>query len=374
MVMNMKKERKERAELRPDLLVVREFVNTLLEESLKSKENNRENNPDEKENKKEVINKKEIMNKIKNKTINAVTVLEVNQLRFLSEMLRLNKELHKARVNGYVDAGFTVGRIEVKLIQDGIVGIGSGPFKAIFEVGLTIDPITGLPYYPGSGIKGAVRSFVEAHYGEDVADSLFGESDKEGHVSLAVFTDLIPIGCEDSCSIFRGLVINPHYYEGGRLVESEIKVKPVPVIHIGIPKGLIFGMAIAIRKSDKKVNEVIEYLKKNVSSSKNNDVKPLNEMLKKVLNANHISDDKKVLYVVSLLTLFTLRKGIAARSSKGYNVFEPYKCDNLDTCLKFNVVSWEVKGRCELCQEKKERKDKSTRSFNKGKGRRRRWR
>jgi len=297
---------------RPDLAIIKNFVSNV-KSNIKS-------------------------NTLKLELAEMMSFLTKTQLQFLSQMLKLNKKLHEERLKGYLNAGYYAGRLEVKLVSDGIIGIGGGPFKAIFEVGLNVDPITGLPYYPGSGLKGAVRSFVE-RYSEDLASALFGETGTEGHASLVVYSDLIPIGCpKEPCSIFKGLVLNPHYYRGGQVVENELEVTPVPIIHVGIPRGLVFGTVIALRRVPKMIENTLGELKKIVE--KHRDEQPWSTMTR-LVQGNDVRES--LMLSLAFLTLYVLKRGISARSSKNYNKFEPFECEDLNNCLTFNVKSWEVR-------------------------------
>ncbi len=340
---------------RPDLKVIDEYIKIFS----KRLTNPPDQNEKDKDRKGPII-PKNITSGMKGELVKVLT-LNV-PTHYLKKALELNKNLHLERAKGYANAGYCAGRLEVKLIRDGIVGMGGGPFKTVFEVGLTIDPVTGLPYYPGSGIKGAVRSYIEKRCAElsdlfqggkkecenkfrDLAEILFGEGGTNGHVSLVTFTDLIPIGCPNNkpCSVFRGLVINPHYYSGGQLVRDELSVSPTPVIHVGIPRGLVFGMTIAIRNDANRIKEALDKIQNVLNVLKENGPlpRPWNSV-ETLLSSNSLNDQEKLLLITMYLTLHVLRKGIAGRSLKGYNKFEPFECEDLNNCLNFNVVTWEV--------------------------------
>ncbi|ALU12245.1 hypothetical protein EYM_01770 [Ignicoccus islandicus DSM 13165] len=259
----------------------------------------------------------------------AIVRIITGNVSFLQEMLKLSKENMEAIETGYEKAGYMVGSINVVLKSEGLVGIGSGAFKSIFEVGLNIDPILGLPYYPGSGIKGAVRSFIESFLpsgkGIEYLEEIFGSSrankgeevsssdGSSGAEGMIVFSDMYPIGCKSGgCSIYTPLVITPHYFKGGKVVDTELDVQPVPVVHIGISKDLVFKLIIAIRKDLK------ERLMKNL--------KGIFEMIKKSDGTTPLFKGirEDPLIAIGLITIYTLNMGIGARSAKGYNLFEPY--------------------------------------------------
>ena len=233
--------------------------------------------------------------------------------------------------------GFSVAELFFRLDSQGLVGSGGGVFKPIFEVGLTVDPVLGVPYYPGSSIKGAVRGLTSELYGEDVEEILFGHSAGEkGSVGHVFFSDMYPVGCSrDECSIFRGLVVNPHYYKGGEPVEDELQVKTNPVVHIGVSEGLVFGLVIGTRPvSDKSRRKKLAEMLQNPRFGDDNDME-VPGIIKKLAS----SDDLDLTTIISLLTMETLSKGIAARSNKGYNVFTPVETFN----HQFKIVGYRVK-------------------------------
>lgn len=220
----------------------------------------------------------------------------------------------------------------------GLAGIGGGLFKPAFEVGLTVDSVLGLPYYPGSTIKGALRGFLEQLSNNNdlnksnkidlnqLAKLLFGWKaeghEKTGHIGPVFISDMLPVGCVDSpCSIYRGLVVNPHYYKGGVPVEDELEANPVPIKHVGIEEGTVFKLVVGVRLNDPIVKEAHNLL-----------MDALNDQTLSVVlgtqTQNKIQDILKnsdptvaVLLAVKVLLTRVLSMGIAARSGRGYNVF-----------------------------------------------------
>ncbi|WP_338248340.1 type III-B CRISPR module RAMP protein Cmr6 [Pyrodictium abyssi] len=256
----------------------------------------------------------------------ALSVLvEYDGSSYAAKWLRLalelaNKELQLLE-EGYSSAGYGVVSLRYQLVTPGLVGVGAGLFRSLFEVGLSIDPVLGLPYYPGSGIKGAVRAITETVLDRKTADLLFGSTGEEGSASAIVFSDMYPIGCtKDRCSIFRGLVVTPHYHYQGKPVANELVAMPVPVQHIGIEEGTVFGLVIAIHPI--RAKHVVARLKLL-------DCEPVPESLRELCSliktrASSVSDPIHSVALTSILLLDSvLAYGIASRSTKGYNIFEP---------------------------------------------------
>ncbi len=207
--------------------------------------------------------------------------------------------------------------LKFSLQGPGLVGAGSGLLRGIFEVGLEIDWRLGLPYYPASTVKGAVRSLAEELLGRDNAEKLFGRTGREGHMGLVTFYDAYPIGCDKKapypCLILTGGVITPHYYSGGEPVKSEYEAMPNPIPHIVIAPGTVFRVVAGL-KCPREDYESIESL--------------INKLLGSKTRCNNNKGSCTCIYqyaiAVGILVIKALGRGFAARSGKGYNVLEPF--------------------------------------------------
>lgn len=239
-------------------------------------------------------------------------------LKFALDMA--NKELQLLE-DGYSSAGYGVVSLRYQLVTPGLVGVGTGLFRSLFEVGLNIDPILGLPYYPGSGIKGAVRAIAETILGKETAELLFGSASEESPASTVVFSDMYPVGCaKDRCSVFRGLVVTPHYHYQGKPVANELVAMPVPVQHIGIEEGTVFGLVIAIHPL--RARHVAVRLRTLSCESAPEALRGLCGLIRARINS--VNDPIHAVALTTLLLLDSaLACGIASRSTKGYNIFEP---------------------------------------------------
>ena len=212
-------------------------------------------------------------------------------------------------------AGYSVLFVGFRLLGRGLVGVGSGVFRTVFEVGLSVDPLLGLPYYPASTLKGASRAMCEALVEADsnqgrsgpggsggrvsVCDVLFGTKSRAG---LIVYTDAYPVGCYKSkgCMVYVGDVVTPHYYSGGNPVESELEAVPNPVVHLSIGENLVFETVIAAREKEWPYGQ---------------DEMLIPEVLGKYYGMGP-------LFMANLIMLAALLSGFAARSGKGYNIGE----------------------------------------------------
>jgi CRISPR-associated protein Cmr6 len=193
---------------------------------------------------------------------------------------RLTEEIKVALLSlGYRVVDVT-GRVNYKAIS----GLSEGLFHLIFEVGINYDEILDVPYIPGSTIKGILRSNLYELTGDE-GNEIFGDKEREGSV---IVSDAYPIGEK----LFVGDIVNPHYYQGGKPVRTEYDVNPVPILHLAIRENVKFRFLIGVDKRAKlgKIGEKLN-----------------------VRNAVEL---------VSLLLLYSMKTGLGARSTKGYNFFE----------------------------------------------------
>jgi len=255
--------------------------------------------------------------------LETMLVLENDAAEFLGKSLRIANRLVKMIEEGYSRAGYHVATLYVVLESPGLVGMGGGVFKPVFEVGLYIDPVLGLPFYPGSTVKGAVRAYVEAVLSAEgvredvvksVTEALFGGGAGEsGSIGGVVYSDMLPVGCaREPCSVYRGLIVNPHYHRGGEPVGNELEVQPTPVQHVGVSEGLVFGLVVGVRPEE--TSAIISALRALDGTGKLTST--LSRLAKSPSNVGLAA-----LQAAVLLTVLALNHGIAARSTKGYNVF-----------------------------------------------------
>lgn len=166
-----------------------------------------------------------------------------------------------------------------RAVQRVIYGASSGVGRNLFEIGLEVDPLYGIPLIRGSGIKGAVRWCAETELEyfmrnknsiKDTANIkdleefrktisvLFGcsKEDKQlfescknvpaGSVGAALFLDAYPIDNTLGLPIVIPDVITPHYMREGKEILDEAEVRPNPLVHISISFGTVFVFPIVI--------------------------------------------------------------------------------------------------------------------------------
>jgi len=243
----------------------------------------------------------------------------------LKHSVNLANKLLDNMVEGLETAGYDIVDLRFYLASPGLVGVGSGVFNAIFEVGLEMDWLLGLPVIRGSSLKGAARAIIEESASRkpglmESLDVFFGTSGSEGRRGAVIILDSYPIGCKPGypCLILTGDVVTPHYYDGGKAVDSEAKAEPNPVQHVAIAPGVVAGVP-------------------------GSDIEPgLDKHAERILSVFGIQPVPGVpprLYALAVTLQAALANGVGARSGKGYNVLLPYVGESLET----RVVSIRVR-------------------------------
>lgn len=112
----------------------------------------------------------------------------------------------------------------------------------------------GVPYLPGSSIKGMMRAWAEEWCEEtDAADRLFGSGGDDGaHAGCLIVFDALPTGPVK----LMAEVITPHTGDW-RITETPEKsppadwVSPVPIPFLAVAPGAEFQFALAVRQGSK---------------------------------------------------------------------------------------------------------------------------
>src|SRR3989338_6106286 len=137
-----------------------------------------------------------------------------------------------------------------------IIGLGG---TSVIETGMTLHPLYGFPYLPGSGLKGLARAYAEIGAGaaKDELLEIFGSEDKAQHSpdnrqGKVFFMDGLP-------TQFPKLeldIMNPHYgeYYRGEKPPADY-LNPVPVTFLAVAAEQKFSFAVYSR--DKNLAEKV---------------------------------------------------------------------------------------------------------------------
>lgn len=200
-----------------------------------------------------------------------------------------------------------------------IVGFGN---KGPLEIGLTLHPVTGLPYIPGSALKGLCRSyllqFVAARWNIEIEtkslkqldEALIGDANAEVEIlepelamlyrsmfgnqtdaGQCVFFDAVVKQISPEGSLLTVDVMTPHfseYYKSQGSMEPHDAYDPTPILYITVTERTLFHFAIALRK-------------------------------------NYQVEKQILIEARELLTMALQELGIGAKTAQGYGVFAPAK-------------------------------------------------
>lgn len=196
-----------------------------------------------------------------------------------------------------------------------IVGIGS---ESVAETNITLHHIYGIPYIPGSAIKGNLRSYIIREFfnvcgdspdiknskneAEALKDSLFchifgtEQNNQEQNGNLC-FLDSFPITYKAKVDI-----MNPHYskYYKGQEYPTDTN-NPVPIFFIVI-NNATFQFNIGVKVFDNKTSKDNELFLKYWES----------------YNNTNFTD-----FIVDLLIKMLDEKGVGAKTSSGYGFMSP---------------------------------------------------
>lgn len=166
---------------------------------------------------------------------------------------------------------------QMPLLTRLIVGLGG---KGALEIGITLDKVTGLPYIPGSALKGLCRSYAlyeiaAKHKVNPQEDKALEELDKalaagEGYngdarvyadifgsqedAGALIFFDGVVQALPNGKSLFALDVMTPHfpkyYRDSGRSAPAD-NDSPNPVTFITVAHGTTFSFAVGIRHSQR---------------------------------------------------------------------------------------------------------------------------
>lgn len=163
----------------------------------------------------------------------------------LQRLLDRQLERQKALVQS-LGGHLVVATTEWRLVS----GLGNGH---PLETGLVWHPTLGVPYLPGSTVKGMVRAWAEdpeERGGWGALDStqvprLFGDLNEQG-AGLLCFFDALPVKVPD----LQLDIMNPHYgeyYQNRSSTPPADYLSPNPVKFLAVAPGQEFRFAVALR-------------------------------------------------------------------------------------------------------------------------------
>lgn len=216
---------------------------------------------------------------------------------------------------------YEVKQVEIKALSKVLVGSSETFGEIPFEVGLYFDPIMNVPYIPSSTIKGAVScatfemlykekfqkelggkkgekeaSEKAKKYAEQECKKIFGGPImEEQNIGLIGFTDAYPVEKGKNGLLFYPDVMTPHYKD----VETELDVKPTPIIYLTIAPGTKFRFFMFYKRKRGK-----------------------RELSTSDLVNNYNYSTRNQLGIVDRGLLYAFIRGVGAKTALGYSKFE----------------------------------------------------
>jgi CRISPR-associated protein Cmr6 len=162
------------------------------------------------------------------------------------------------------EAGWIAERLEVAVEWRLVAGLSYG---RLWDVGIQLHPLYGVPYLPASEIKGALRSWAVEMGGDGDAlkiENWFGSLNAAARVVISDAFPLAPLG-----KMLAEDVLNKHhagYFEAARANKIQPPTDydtPSPVKFITMARGVRLGFAFMVRPGDFSPSreEFVELLK-----------------------------------------------------------------------------------------------------------------
>jgi CRISPR-associated protein Cmr6 len=233
------------------------------------------------------------------------------------------------RQNAQVEATYQNNnrRFQTNLNWRMVIGLGG---ESVYETGMTLHPVYGIPYIPSSSIKGILRSWIISQLFDNsetkaVSESkvfctLFGcpKEIKEGKKKFASalkkdyqgslrYFDAFPTKAPQIKTDIMNVHYKDWYKEAGYKPPTDTQMpNPIPFLTIDNSNNLTFNFNIAIKE--------------------NSLIKSFGEVIEPFIKAENLSPDSKVLDVAQFwLTHALTNHGIGAKTAVGYGYMEETK-------------------------------------------------
>lgn len=206
---------------------------------------------------------------------------------FMGKFVRDICDAHKKRWLAMTEQS---ARFQLELRGRMVVGLGG---KNPLEFGITLDKLTGLPYIPGSALKGLARSYALLTIYADAKNRGIEEpldkfeekiiqGEYQSELSVQHFYDAFGTtenagGCifydailslkkaDDEQPIFVVDVMTPHfgayYTDTSHRTAPDDSLSPTPILYISVREGLRFAFAVGMRRGFKNVDACEQAIK-----------------------------------------------------------------------------------------------------------------
>jgi CRISPR-associated protein Cmr6 len=143
-----------------------------------------------------------------------------------------------------------------------IIGLGG---TSVIETGMTLHPLYGFPYLPGSGLKGLARAFAEIGFGAQKEElfEVFGSEDKDprhaanNRQGKVFFMDALPT----SFPKLELDIMNPHYsdyYKGDKPPADYLSPIPITFLAVAAKQEFYFNVYSKDKELAEKARQWLE--------------------------------------------------------------------------------------------------------------------
>ena len=225
--------------------------------------------------------------------------------------------------------GIEVWSVGMRTVSNLALNLSGGAFSTFLGIGVSLDPILGIPFIPSTSIKGAWRHavwIILRNLSPDNADTLVEDLFDDVPVVVKVF-DAYPLHINsDGGYLVIPDILNPHYTSSTR---NELDVNPTPIIHLTIPRGIVFETVVgidvkALMRSFDESTAKNEEERRRIRERRER-WEDLKNKLAERLNRSHdgINGLKNTILVILKAGLILAGKmGIGAKTSVGYSRLE----------------------------------------------------
>lgn len=187
-------------------------------------------------------------------------------LREIQPDTHINGKLAQSAYNRWLSMAQATGASFFKGVTDWRMVVGLGG-ETVLETDLTLHHLYGIPFIPGSALKGLTRSYVtteiEGYRSSKIEDDneiikrIFGSQERAGTV---IFFDALPVNGETNIELD---IMNPHYpdyYGKGQAPTNDQNPRPINFLTVA---NTTFMFALAPRRPEKQQDkEDVEQAKK----------------------------------------------------------------------------------------------------------------
>jgi CRISPR type III-B/RAMP module RAMP protein Cmr6 len=188
-----------------------------------------------------------------------------NWLREITSGNYIDAELTESAYRRWLNMTTAVGALHFSAVTDWRMVVGLGG-ETVLETDLTLHHLYGIPYIPGSALKGLTRAYVsgevfpskDIEHDNETVKQIFGSQDRAGTV---IFFDAMPV---DGKATFALDIMNSHYpnYYGEKKPPTNDQ-NPNPVTFLTVTSTtFMFALAARDPRYTDDVNKAKDWLQK----------------------------------------------------------------------------------------------------------------